>query len=104
MLEQSEGEYWRTRLRSNWLAYGDKKTMYFHHHASKKKAKNHIASLKDNLSQVHEDRDEIDNIAVHYFCSLLKVNTPCMRYKKLFAETDFHILSEVQNEAIPVEF
>lgn len=45
ILQQKEEEYLRIRSRSNWLAYGDKNTKYLHHHASRRRTKNHIDGL-----------------------------------------------------------
>lgn len=46
---------------------GDRNTSYFYHKASKKKKKNTIDFLFNELGQRNDDDHEVENIAVSYF-------------------------------------
>lgn len=69
----------------------------FHHHASQRHSKNYIDYLKGNQANLHEDPDEIDEIAVQHFCSLFSASTLCPSYVEGLGEIEFRALSKKQH-------
>ncbi|KAM6581200.1 hypothetical protein CsatA_004974 [Cannabis sativa] len=65
-----EEEYWHQRSRVDWLQCGDQNTKFFHAHASSRKAKNSIKSLKNHLGMTVSNKDELTDVICSYYSSL----------------------------------
>lgn len=95
-----EKEFWKIWARSNWLAYGDKSTKYFHHHASQRQKKNFIEGLMNGQGVMECEPEPIDEITVEYFQSLFSVTRPDRRYDEIFDQASFMPLMQNQQSSL----
>lgn len=66
-LLQREEEFWRLRLRTNWLTQGDRNTRYFHHHASQRKKKNYLEGLLNSKKELITNHVQVEEMSIKFF-------------------------------------
>ncbi|XP_055962295.1 uncharacterized protein LOC130015681 [Mercurialis annua] len=67
---------WKQRARTDWLAHGDKNTRYFQLRATKRRARNQIKGLQDELGIWKEEPAAIEGIIQSYFKSMFESTKP----------------------------
>lgn len=65
-----EEEYWRTKIRVQWLQAGDKNTRYFHEKTKQRRNFNRILSINDGEGRTWFGEKDIQRIIVSYFIGL----------------------------------
>ncbi|GKV02210.1 hypothetical protein SLEP1_g14669 [Rubroshorea leprosula] len=67
----SEDEaYWFQRSRVNWLKFGDRNSSFFHAIASRRRSRNHIVKLKDDMGRWLQQPADIEQHIFHTFQNL----------------------------------
>lgn len=93
LVERKE-EYWKVRLRSNWLLYSDRNTDYFHHHASQQKEKAYIISLQIHNGQILTEHGEVKDHVVDFYKSLFGFEQVDLNFEDLLC--DFSVRTFLQ--------
>ncbi|KAL9664958.1 hypothetical protein QQ045_020367 [Rhodiola kirilowii] len=65
-----EESIWAQRSRVSWLSEGDNNTRFFHLKANDRRRINTISTLVDQEGRSHSNQNDIENVAVSYFCDL----------------------------------
>ncbi|KAL5759510.1 hypothetical protein ACOSQ2_018348 [Xanthoceras sorbifolium] len=77
-LLEKEEIFWRQRSRTDWLAAGDRNTKFFHAHASRRRLKNSIASIKTDDGRILSSEADIAKEICKYFANIFKSSSPCV--------------------------
>lgn len=74
-----EEDYWKTRLRAEWLKEGDRNTTFFHQKYSSRYKCNSISMLKDLNDNEITDPTRIEGSILQYFQSIYSsINSNCV--------------------------
>lgn len=68
---KKEESFWHIRSRTNWLINGDRNNRFFHKSVLKRRERNRIIQLKDEVGSNISGQQNIENHVAKYFSYLL---------------------------------
>ena len=68
--------YWQQRATIRWVKFGEANSKYFQDKATTKYRVNHIASLQDDLGNIHREHNAKANILLKAFKQRLNTSVP----------------------------
>ncbi|KAB5569895.1 hypothetical protein DKX38_003688 [Salix brachista] len=76
---REEEAFYKQRSRVQWLSLGDHNTKFFHRSLMHRNSRNAINRLQDRDGVVYTGREEMGNLAINYYKSILRGTSPPSR-------------------------
>ncbi|XP_059639319.1 uncharacterized protein LOC132281652 [Cornus florida] len=88
--------YWKQKSRNQWLQFGDRNSKFFHATTKRRRAKNAIIGIRDDLGFWQEKETTIHSTFLNYFQNLFQTSSP-MAVDSFLQHVPCRISTEMNN-------
>ena len=97
-----EERMWKQRARISYIKEGDHNTRFFHCHATQRKRRNCITSIRNQADEMCSDKDQIAATFVEFYQHLFTSSNPKMTQANL--DSIPKIVTREMNEILTSEY
>ncbi|KAL0361694.1 UNVERIFIED_CONTAM: hypothetical protein Sradi_3853900 [Sesamum radiatum] len=103
-ISRKEEILWKQWAKAHWLEAGDRNMNFFHAKANERRIRKDITKIVNEEGKVVSDKRGIQEVVLHYFCSIFASTNPIIETIEEVPESMEHRVTPAMNETLPQKF